>query len=256
MTDIRGEHSATNRAVSPVIGVILMVAITVILAAVIGAFVLEIGDQQETAPNTSFDSDEQVVFMWANGGYKADKNNLSMVSITHAGGSVVDIDQIDLSVNGNTGTWTIDASPGDSIMTTDSRVPAKPQPDIRQTMGSNDQVGLSSGEELSVMAYGTRPLDEYVDNGIDYEFSTFPMQTGSGTQDVGSFTEPVPRLYLNGADKATKMPNPGLTNNGRDDETLFILEQGDDVQVVWEASSGGKTQTLFKYSVQTGSPDF
>ncbi|MDX1747991.1 MAG: type IV pilin N-terminal domain-containing protein, partial [Halobacteriales archaeon] len=31
-------------AVSPVIGVILMVAITVILAAVIGAFVLGIGD--------------------------------------------------------------------------------------------------------------------------------------------------------------------------------------------------------------------
>lgn len=33
-----------NRAVSPVIGVILMVAITVILAAVIGTFVLGLGD--------------------------------------------------------------------------------------------------------------------------------------------------------------------------------------------------------------------
>ncbi|ELK56003.1 hypothetical protein D320_01493, partial [Haloferax sp. BAB-2207] len=34
-----------SRAVSPVIGVILMVAITVILAAVIGTFVLGLGDQ-------------------------------------------------------------------------------------------------------------------------------------------------------------------------------------------------------------------
>lgn len=34
-----------ERAVSPVIGVILMVAITVILAAVIGTFVLGLGDQ-------------------------------------------------------------------------------------------------------------------------------------------------------------------------------------------------------------------
>jgi len=34
-----------DRAVSPVIGVILMVAITVILAAVIGTFVLGLGDQ-------------------------------------------------------------------------------------------------------------------------------------------------------------------------------------------------------------------
>ncbi|WP_440766783.1 type IV pilin [Natronorubrum sp. DTA7] len=36
--------SEDERAVSPVIGVILMVAITVILAAVIAAFVLDIGD--------------------------------------------------------------------------------------------------------------------------------------------------------------------------------------------------------------------
>lgn len=38
-----------NRAVSPVVGVILMVAITVILAAVIGTFVLDLGSDQ-TAP--------------------------------------------------------------------------------------------------------------------------------------------------------------------------------------------------------------
>ncbi|RDZ63576.1 type IV pilin [Haloferax sp. Atlit-12N] len=44
-----------DRAVSPVIGVILMVAITVILAAVIGTFVLGLGDQvSETSPQASF----------------------------------------------------------------------------------------------------------------------------------------------------------------------------------------------------------
>ncbi|WP_042662452.1 type IV pilin [Haloferax sp. ATB1] len=47
-----------DRAVSPVIGVILMVAITVILAAVIGTFVLGLGDQvSETAPQASFSFD-------------------------------------------------------------------------------------------------------------------------------------------------------------------------------------------------------
>lgn len=45
-------------AVSPVIGVILMVAITVILAAVIGTFVLGLGDQvQQTSPNAQMDFD-------------------------------------------------------------------------------------------------------------------------------------------------------------------------------------------------------
>nr|WP_227230907.1 type IV pilin N-terminal domain-containing protein [Salinirubrum litoreum] len=46
--------SGEDRAVSPVIGVILMVAITVILAAVIGTFVLGLGDSlQNTTPTAS-----------------------------------------------------------------------------------------------------------------------------------------------------------------------------------------------------------
>ncbi|QWC18978.1 type IV pilin N-terminal domain-containing protein [Halorubrum sp. 2020YC2] len=50
------QSNADDRAVSPVIGVILMVAITVILAAVIGTFVLGLGDQLgDTAPQASFD---------------------------------------------------------------------------------------------------------------------------------------------------------------------------------------------------------
>ena len=49
------ELFADDDAVSPVIGVILMVAITVILAAVIGTFVLGLGGQvQDTAPNAQF----------------------------------------------------------------------------------------------------------------------------------------------------------------------------------------------------------
>jgi len=46
-----------ERAVSPVIGVILMVAITVILAAVIAAFVLDLGDTSEPV-QASFDVDQ------------------------------------------------------------------------------------------------------------------------------------------------------------------------------------------------------
>ncbi|MCE8423204.1 MAG: type IV pilin N-terminal domain-containing protein, partial [Candidatus Methanoperedens sp.] len=42
--------SKNEDAVSPVIGVILMVAITVILAAVIAAFVFGLGGQQTSAP--------------------------------------------------------------------------------------------------------------------------------------------------------------------------------------------------------------
>ena len=46
-----------DRAVSPVIGVILMVAITVILAAVIGAFVLGLGGETQETPSASIEFD-------------------------------------------------------------------------------------------------------------------------------------------------------------------------------------------------------
>ena len=57
---------ADDDAVSPVIGVILMVAITVILAAVIGTFVLGLGDDLgQTAPQANYDvqgeGEEQVL---------------------------------------------------------------------------------------------------------------------------------------------------------------------------------------------------
>ncbi|MUV87010.1 type IV pilin [Natronomonas sp. CBA1123] len=65
-----------NRAVSPVIGVILMVAITVILAAVIGTFVLGLGDQvQQTSPNAQWD--------WQN------TSNADELTITHESGDTV-----------------------------------------------------------------------------------------------------------------------------------------------------------------------
>ena len=72
-----------DRAVSPVIGVILMVAITVILAAVIGTFVLglgdSLGDSQPTA-QLSVDVDE-------------DSTN---VTISHDGGDGIDLDDVDI----------------------------------------------------------------------------------------------------------------------------------------------------------------
>lgn len=53
-----------NRAVSPVIGVILMVAITVILAAVIGTFVLGLGDQVQTSPRAGITFDQGDVHIY------------------------------------------------------------------------------------------------------------------------------------------------------------------------------------------------
>jgi len=93
-------------AVSPVIGVILMVAITVILAAVIATFVLGLGEQiSDTAPNTSFSFDYEEVSntdSWGDGG-----SNDAILTITHSGGPNIDAEQLGVSgssINGSA-TW-------------------------------------------------------------------------------------------------------------------------------------------------------
>ena len=77
-----------DRAVSPVIGIILMVAITVILAAVIGTFVLGLGDSVtgETAPQASWDM--------------ADAPDGDGLVIAHNGGPSVEASNLEITVDG------------------------------------------------------------------------------------------------------------------------------------------------------------
>jgi flagellin-like protein len=79
-----------DRAVSPVIGVILMVAITVILAAVIGTFVLGLGDQvSQTTPNASFQFD-----------YDRNATGDDTLEVAHGGGDTIPADEVNATVSG------------------------------------------------------------------------------------------------------------------------------------------------------------
>lgn len=109
-------------AVSPVIGVILMVAITVILAAVIGTFVLGLGQNvQQSAPQASFSFD-----------VADDKEN---ITITHDGGNGIEATDLEVKATAkfgnNTGdlaaadnhTWaTLDPTAGDVTAGTSVRI--------------------------------------------------------------------------------------------------------------------------------------
>jgi flagellin-like protein len=70
-------------AVSPVIGVILMVAITVILAAVIASFVLGLGDQNNPAPTADF-----------NFNYNSSAGTNGEVTVTHGDGDELNSDNV------------------------------------------------------------------------------------------------------------------------------------------------------------------
>ena len=101
-----------DRAVSPVIGVILMVAITVILAAVIGTFVLGLGQNVSATPQASIDFD-------------FDTSGTNVTDITHRGGDTLDVGdntnrvQIASTGGGNTVTWA-DGTTNDSLSAGDT----------------------------------------------------------------------------------------------------------------------------------------
>ncbi|GAB7093313.1 hypothetical protein JCM30237_04650 [Halolamina litorea] len=96
-----------DRGVSPVIGVILMVAITVILAAVIGTFVLGLGDSLEQAPQSTIG---------------VDSGNSTSLNVSHNGGNGIAVGDLDISVEGNTSDFSVssDFSSGDEFSVGDT----------------------------------------------------------------------------------------------------------------------------------------
>ena len=114
-----------DRAVSPVIGVILMVAITVILAAVIGTFVLGLGDQvQNTTPQASFGFSSENLSSGAGD---------DQVTVTHETGDTIQTSSLKVTV-GSTTVYGEGASVPSSATVTD-------------TIGSD---GMSAGETITI----------------------------------------------------------------------------------------------------------
>jgi len=168
----------TTGSVSPVIGVILMVAITVILAAVIGTFVLGLGDQvQSTTPQASFGFDAGTTDIQVDAG--STHEEVKTVTVTHQSGDTIDASNIGLSVNGETAyaadgndtadTFTGDVSAGVSVTivgaTTEevdtssggdvyNYISAEDRLDIEETAGGAnvaEGVGLESGDTVRVV---------------------------------------------------------------------------------------------------------
>ena len=150
-----------DRAVSPVIGVILMVAITVILAAVIGTFVLGLGDSVDQAqPNAQIGVDIS----------QPDASNLD-IDINHRGGDRIDTGAFTINVRGGgaTATATEEFDSGFSVGDTQSA-------NIGTNTGTSDDVN-----EITVQIIHT-PTDS-----IQFE-RTFDLSTTIDESDLEGTT--------------------------------------------------------------------
>ncbi|QSG06101.1 type IV pilin [Halapricum desulfuricans] len=93
-------------AVSPVIGVILMVAITVILAAVIATFVLGLGESvSSTAPQANFQEDYEAQDD-PSGDLFTDDGDDGVLTVSHTGGDQIDAENLYLSNGDGRESWT------------------------------------------------------------------------------------------------------------------------------------------------------
>ncbi|WP_256402600.1 type IV pilin [Halorubrum salinum] len=127
------QNTADDRAVSPVIGVILMVAITVILAAVIGTFVLGLGDQLgDTAPQASFDVDEATA--------NTADGNVSL-TLTKTGGQDLDARDLVLSVDGTRSNNSVESGLSSNTWQTGQAV---------RFTDEGDATSYNSGERVTV----------------------------------------------------------------------------------------------------------
>jgi flagellin-like protein len=145
--DVSGEE----RAVSPVIGVILMVAITVILAAVIGTFVLGLGDEvSQSAPQATL-------------GVEGASESTDTITLRHEGGDTLTAGEITIKVvNESGGSYTFAASEANiataKLSTADELVINVSAgdvnfgntPDVWNTTPSNDFTEISSDGEYTV----------------------------------------------------------------------------------------------------------
>lgn len=146
-------------AVSPVIGVILMVAITVILAAVIGAFVLGIGGSQEAAPQATLS------FSYDDGGDGfsdgvAPYND--SITINHDGGETVSTTSLTYNVGGTDVNTTSDITwSSDPPSTWTAGASATITESGTGSIQSGDSVTVvwsaSSGDSSQIIAEGTVP---------------------------------------------------------------------------------------------------
>jgi len=194
-----------DRAVSPVIGVILMVAITVILAAVIGSFVLGLGDQlQDSSPQASFGFSTTTVAVQDDDDTAPDEIDVSAVTVTHQSGDSIEAANINIKVNGQQAYTESSSADDDVAGTFSSEVGAGSSVTILAAVDSEND--LTNGDEfmydenddgdsLDIVSEAATNTVDPVENDVGLESGdtirvVWSSSDGGSSSTLGKFTLP------------------------------------------------------------------
>ncbi len=189
-----------------------MVAITVILAAVIGTFVLGLGDQlQSTTPQASFGFDQSTTDITAEDLTATDAQipvTVTSVTITHESGDTLDANDLAVKVDGKTA-YTNAGDPTDS--------------DGVDEVGGTFSGDVSAGSSISIVAAVN---DDSVTTGAASGDSEYV------TNDDGELD-----IDYNGGGNDEDVKNVGLSS-------------GETVRIIYDSPDSDSSSTLGKYEIQ------
>lgn len=215
------EPDADARAVSPVVGVVLLVAVTVVMAGTVGAFLFMLGDTSEPPPTASLTPEQTEEFVIATGGLN---RSFTAVTITHRGGDSIQHDRVEVLVNGE---------PAYGINASDDPCAAA---------GPN---GWVAGANCARTLWNTSKRVTVGDS------ITVVHKNSSATADGVGYTAPDQDVFPGVSDDV----DGSLYVQNRDpffakvDGTAIQLTTGDTVEVVWTRESEDGGVVLLEYTV-------
>jgi flagellin-like protein len=245
-------YRASERAVSPVIGVILMVAITVILAAVIGAFVLQLNQNEDTAPQSSINADQERTVVWGVGspGSPGDSSPVNYgqqdeVILRHKGGDAMQRQDIQIRAEVTRNGSDIQGyGIGYQNVTQNGANTTVPTNLTQPLWNDIEKQKIRTPAQVSVNHYITENLDsndageEIIDGDQQCSFGN---ESGTGDSVIIADND-----TPSGA--ACEIAYDDANYWDREDQNGW-LDSDDTIRVVWTPPDSSKTQVLRTYDV-------
>jgi flagellin-like protein len=207
--------SERERGVSPVIAVILMVAITVILASVVGTFVLDMTNSLSDAPPQAVFEAEQNDRATYNDpvGSSRRLTTFTMVNLTYTGGEEVSTENIRVTVNGDNAYDILETTDTESRTLWDASLPFGQE----GTLDPGDTAGVAVAINSDIPR-----------NKVVADYSGWDVIYTGGTTDLHIW--PHDRGFI-------------------DDSDWEPISTGDTIRIVYE-STDGNSQILYEYEVE------
>jgi hypothetical protein len=234
---IRSRSSTEDRAVSPLVGVAIAAVVLLVAAAGVWLFVLD-DSGGPSVPEPSFEHDERQVTLRDTAAAQSGDGvaNVTQLRLTHTGGDALSIVQTRLMVAGNTSVW----GPVPEVAwgsETISNVQARPEPDMRRTIGTDSDPQVEPGASFHPIGYEGYNVNQL----CDYNGYHFIPDRFTGGPDTKQVTD---EIAFGGAGSECHASNL---------YPIGGLSAGQRVSVAWRAASGDETQFLYNATVESGS---